>query len=294
MSEFKDTEGNSLVVGETYTDHEGDILVVDCNKYDDNYNEEYIDVTYKSPIDAWGGLVRYYVNEFHNGEVTFTKGQPMQETPDIKHSLELFKDTEGNSILKNQRYTDNEGYTFVVTEVNDNEMICQYDDKFQGLNGIVRWNAHNIDMFGAYFTKGSIDVSPFQKVSEAAATSVSPKRLEAAVGCSDESRGTKNDSGKLRFDLLPADSIQEVVQVITYGETKYPSVEIQGKKVQNWRVLPDNENRLFAATMRHLWQHRSGEVLDQETKMKHLAHAASSLMFLIAIENEKLTTKGNQ
>lgn len=207
MEVFIDTEQNPLVVGKKYIDHEGDELVVDC------VNSGYLDVTYTTPINAWGGLVRYYADMLHLDEPTFT---PIKTSCKPSETADL--------------------------------------------------------------------------------TKVLASRFKAAVEPSsslpDASTGTKNDSGKLRFDLLPADSIQEVVQVITYGETKYPSVEIEGKKVQNWKVLPDNENRLFAATMRHLWQHRSGELLDQETKLKHLAHAASSLMFLINIENEKIKLKG--
>jgi Domain of unknown function (DUF5664) len=212
-----------------------------------------------------------------------------------------FKDTEGNSIAVGDRYTDNEGYTFVVTEVNDNEMICQYDDKFQGLNGIVRWNAHNIDMFGAYFTKGSIDVSPFQKVLKAVdSISVSTKQLEAAVeptSIPTVAPGRKYDAGKPMYNLLPADALEEVVKVLTAGAIKYNEPIDQ----ENWRLVSNPQSRYFAAAQRHQWADQRGEFIDEGTQESpgtmcyHLACAITSLMFKLQLRiEEDKTKKGNQ
>lgn len=173
-----------------------------------------------------------------------------------------FKDTEGNELTVGTMYADHAGDICKVIYVESIHLHLIYENKTLGDSGHVHLVPEDINNWDFNFTKVNQEISA--------------------------STGTKNDSGKLRFDLVPSDALQEVVEVITYGESKYPSVELDGTKVQNWRVLPDAENRLFAAAQRHLWQHRSGETLDQETKLKHLAHAASSLLFLIAIENEKI------
>ena len=101
--------------------------------------------------------------------------------------------------------------------------------------------------------------------------------------------GKKDDSSKLRFDLVPADALESTVAVITFGENKYPSIVENGVEVPNWRKLDNLDRRLFAAVQRHLWQHKKGEIYDKESGQPHLAHAVSSLLFLLQhlIENEK-------
>ena len=101
--------------------------------------------------------------------------------------------------------------------------------------------------------------------------------------------GKKNDSSKARYDLLPADALESLVQVITFGENKYPSVVENGVEVPNWRKLDNFERRMFAAVQRHLWAHKRGEIIDPESGEPHLAHAASGIMFLLqkTIETKK-------
>lgn len=83
--------------------------------------------------------------------------------------------------------------------------------------------------------------------------------------------GTKYDSGKARYDLLAADSLEALVQVLTYGSSKYQD--------RNW------ENgikfgRVFAAAMRHMWAAWKGENVDPETGILHTAHAECNIHFL--------------
>lgn len=101
--------------------------------------------------------------------------------------------------------------------------------------------------------------------------------------------GKKDDSSKARYDLLPADALESLVQVITFGEGKYPSVVENGVEVPNWRKLDNFERRMFAAVQRHLWAHKRGEIIDPESGEPHLAHAASGIMFLLqkTIETKK-------
>lgn len=83
----------------------------------------------------------------------------------------------------------------------------------------------------------------------------------------------KLDTGKPRFDLVPGESLIEVVMVYTMGAEKY--------EAHNWRkgML---WSRVFAAIMRHLWAFWMGEDLDKESGLPHLAHAAWGCLTLIS------------
>jgi hypothetical protein len=102
--------------------------------------------------------------------------------------------------------------------------------------------------------------------------------------------GTKFDSGKSRYDLLPPNALEEVAKVLTYGAAKYAP--------DNWRFVPDAENRYFAAAQRHLWALRRGESHDPESGISHIAHAITSLLFLEEIlnhtyENQSRNSEGS-
>lgn len=86
------------------------------------------------------------------------------------------------------------------------------------------------------------------------------------------SKGTKHDSGKDRWDLLPWDIARDVVRVLTHGSKKYAP--------ENWKQVEPYRERYFAAAMRHLTAWREGEILNGETNLSHLAHAITNLIFL--------------
>lgn len=86
-------------------------------------------------------------------------------------------------------------------------------------------------------------------------------------------KGNKNDQGKLRWDLLPWAEVKEIVKVLTFGAKKYAD--------NNWQLVPDARARYFAAIHRHLEAWHSGEVLDKESGLPHLAHTACCLLFLL-------------
>lgn len=89
--------------------------------------------------------------------------------------------------------------------------------------------------------------------------------------------GTKFDAGKRRWDPLPIDAVGKIVDIITFGAKKY--------EPNNWKRLQNHEDRYFAALMRHLERWRSGEKIDPETGMSHLAHAGCNLVFLLWFED---------
>ena len=93
--------------------------------------------------------------------------------------------------------------------------------------------------------------------------------------------GARNDGGKLRYDLLPARPLEEMVAVLTNGAEKYGD--------DNWRKGM-SWSRHFAAAMRHAWAWFRGENLDRDSGRSHLAHAAVSFMFLMQYVFDKLGT----
>ena len=85
--------------------------------------------------------------------------------------------------------------------------------------------------------------------------------------------GLKYDQGKLRYDLLPSEEIEQIVSVLTMGAAKYTD--------NSWQNVENGVDRYYAAAMRHLQAWRQGEVLDSESGLPHLAHAATNLVFLM-------------
>ena len=82
----------------------------------------------------------------------------------------------------------------------------------------------------------------------------------------------KYDSGKLRFDLIPASSERAIAEVFTYGAAKYGE--------NNWQSLDRATERYYAAIRRHLNAYSGGEWADSESGLAHLAHAITSLIML--------------
>lgn len=95
-----------------------------------------------------------------------------------------------------------------------------------------------------------------------------------------EEIGKKYDSDKVRMDLLPFDSLEEIAKVLTFGAKKYGE--------NNWKLVDNPLIRYEAALLRHITAYKNGELLDQETGLPHLAHAGCCLLFMISFEHGKL------
>ena len=95
-----------------------------------------------------------------------------------------------------------------------------------------------------------------------------------------ENKALKNDrlDGKLMWELLPIEPIEEIVKILTYGAHKYAP--------NSWQKLDNGINRYYAALLRHLFAWRKGEVVDKESNINHLSHAITNLMFLLYLTNE--------
>ena len=90
------------------------------------------------------------------------------------------------------------------------------------------------------------------------------------------SEGFKDDTGKLRYDLLPPGPLEEVVRVYTIGAAKY--TDRNWEKGLLW-------GRVFAAMMRHAWSWWRGEKYDQKDGQHHLASVAWCALALLEFEN---------
>ncbi len=97
------------------------------------------------------------------------------------------------------------------------------------------------------------------------------------------SEGRKYDSEKPKLHLLPPKAITEVGKVLTFGAAKYDP--------ENWKKVPDLQNRYTSAALRHIFAHMEGEELDPETDLSHLAHAMCCLLFKLEIELEQKNKK---
>ncbi|MBQ5839793.1 MAG: hypothetical protein IIW42_07190 [Bacteroidaceae bacterium] len=97
------------------------------------------------------------------------------------------------------------------------------------------------------------------------------------------SEGRKDDDGKLRWDLLPLNLIEKVVEVYTFGVTKY--------EANTWQNLKDGYNRCKAAMFRHLVAHERGETVDDESGLPALAHMVwnAIAMMHFAMKDKKIT-----
>jgi hypothetical protein len=96
-----------------------------------------------------------------------------------------------------------------------------------------------------------------------------------------EEGGHKDDTGKIRLELVPPELLLAVGDILTFGAEKYAD--------RNWEAGM-SWGRVFGALMRHMWAWWAGEKMDQETGRSHLWHAGCCIAFLIAYEERNVGT----
>ena len=91
----------------------------------------------------------------------------------------------------------------------------------------------------------------------------------------------KNDrlDGKLRWELLPLGTIEEVVRIFTFGADKYGP--------NTWQGLENGYERYKAALLRHLVSYEKGETHDPESGIHALAHMAWNAIAMLHLELQK-------
>lgn len=95
--------------------------------------------------------------------------------------------------------------------------------------------------------------------------------------------GAKYDAGKLRVGLLLnglAYELEEIAAVLTYGGEKYAA--------HSWQNVPEGRERYFDALGRHLLEISKGHVLDDESGLRHVAHMACDLLFIMYLDRHAL------
>jgi hypothetical protein len=86
-----------------------------------------------------------------------------------------------------------------------------------------------------------------------------------------ETSGRKDDNGKSRIDLVDAEFLEGLGNVLAFGANKYAA--------HNWRG-GIAYSRLIAAAYRHIGAINKGEDIDPESGQPHIYHAACCLHFL--------------
>ena len=95
-----------------------------------------------------------------------------------------------------------------------------------------------------------------------------------------EEKDLKQDIGKLQFDLLPVDALEELIKVYMMGANKYaPHSWEKGMKM----------SRIYAALLRHLFAWCGGENKDSESGLSHLTHVAWNALALLTYVKRGLT-----
>lgn len=90
------------------------------------------------------------------------------------------------------------------------------------------------------------------------------------------SGGTKNDSDKLRLDLIPVSAMMSLGRALTFGAQKYSD--------RNWE-MGFKFSRVVGALLRHLYAWYGGEDIDPESGLNHTELILCNAVFLNEIRS---------
>ena len=91
------------------------------------------------------------------------------------------------------------------------------------------------------------------------------------------SSGIKYDTDKVQYSLVPSYALEAVAKNLTAGLQKY-------KERDNWKKVPNAEQRYLDALYRHLEAHRRGEIYDADNadpSTTHMSAVAVNALFLL-------------
>lgn len=156
---------------------------------------------------------------------------------------------------------DCEADTEPVTRVSNEDVPCDC-----GAERVLGWRTHKAGCVGIPQMEANLKA-----------------RLPVVDGVETEV-GKKFDQGKLRWSLLPLQSMREVVRALMFGANKYGD--------HNWKLLlqqdPKARERYYDALERHITDWWDGAEYDDESGLHHLAHAGCCVLFLLWWEREKV------
>ncbi len=93
--------------------------------------------------------------------------------------------------------------------------------------------------------------------------------------------GSKLDSGKNRLGLVHSDfslAMEQIGRVATHGSDKYTA--------HGWLSVPNAFDRYTDAMYRHLNAFHRGELIDKDSGLSHLAHAAWGALALLELSEQ--------
>lgn len=97
-------------------------------------------------------------------------------------------------------------------------------------------------------------------------------------------KALRYNNGKNMLSLVPTELIEGVGKVLSYGASKYTVKNEQGEIVvdgrNNWRSGL-SWTSVIDSLERHLLAFKKGELVDMESGLEHLSHAATNIAFLL-------------
>lgn len=91
--------------------------------------------------------------------------------------------------------------------------------------------------------------------------------------------GIKHDKDKPRWDLIPYEQLEKVVQVLTEATRHYAD--------QGWKKVKKPRQRYTAALQRHFVSYMKGEKIDPEFGLPHMAHLICNALILMWFDDRK-------
>ena len=88
----------------------------------------------------------------------------------------------------------------------------------------------------------------------------------------EQKNNVKHDNNKIMYELIPMGPLRQIAMVFTHGAKKYkPNLYKKGL----------DYSRYVGAALRHIYAWWGGEKYDPDSGLHHLAHAITTLMFLM-------------
>ena len=94
-----------------------------------------------------------------------------------------------------------------------------------------------------------------------------------------DGKGKKYDEGKSMVGTLInvfPEALMAIGKCIEFGTHKYPNPN-------NWKKVKGANKRYQDSLMRHLIKHNAGDIIDEETKLLHLAHMAWNALAILQL-----------
>ena len=113
---------------------------------------------------------------------------------------------------------------------------------------------------------------------ELPSSDVNKTSVTKTVESKDKQVGLKYDQGKNRVDLIEAEFIEELGEVLSFGAEKYTD--------NSWQMVTEAKKRYTAALFRHWLAYMRGEEFDKESGKPHLSHITCNAMFLRHFDRE--------